>query len=181
MIKRGITYYHPLKEFVTMAVIVENIIKKMINYFGNDVRRINHALKVFGFAKTIASLEGVQSEQMLIITIAAILHDVGIKKAEQHYQSTAGHYQELLGPDVARELLQDQDLAPHIEGRILHLIGHHHSYSQIDAIDFQILVEADFLVNIFEDEMTTVQIIKVKDKYFKTRTGRELLTEMYLK
>ncbi|HOJ79087.1 MAG TPA: HD domain-containing protein [Bacillota bacterium] len=163
-----------------MAVIIENIIKKMIIYFGNDVRRINHALKVFGFAKTIAALEGIQGEQLLTILIAAILHDIGIKKAEQLHHSTAGHYQELLGPDVARDLLQGLDLAPQIEKRILHLIGHHHSYNKIDALDFQILVEADFLVNIFEDEMTPEQIIKIKDNFFKTGTGRELLTEMYL-
>ena len=35
--------------------------------------------------------------------------------------------------------------------RVKYLIAHHHTYDAIDGIDYQILVEADFLVNILED------------------------------
>ena len=35
--------------------------------------------------------------------------------------------------------------------RISYLVGHHHTYTGIDGIDYQILVEADFLVNLYED------------------------------
>lgn len=152
---------------------------KMIRYFGNDLRRINHALKVHGFVRTIAGLEKMFFEELTVLEIASLLHDIGIKEAEKVYQSTAGHYQEMLGPDIARELLSDLSLAEDALNRICYLIGNHHSYTKIDSLDFQILVEADFLVNIFEDQMSKEQIAVIKEKYFKTGTGIELLTVMY--
>ena len=57
--------------------------------------------------------------------------------------------------------------------------GHHHTYNQIDGLDFQILVEADFLVNIFEDKMNVDQIASIRKQYFKTKTGIELLQSVY--
>ena len=152
---------------------------KMIRYFGNDVRRINHALKVHGLVRVIAGLEKLSLPELTVLEIAALLHDIGIKEAERKYQSTAGHYQELLGPDIARELLTDLSLAEDSFERICYLIGHHHSYNQIDGLDFQVLVEADFLVNIFEGQMSKAQIAAIKEKYFKTKTGIGLLTAMY--
>jgi HD superfamily phosphodiesterase len=152
---------------------------KMIQYFGHDVRRINHALKVYGFTKHIATLEKLPPEQLTLLEIAALLHDIGIKEAEKQYQSTAGTYQELLGPDIARELLADLNLSETETERVCYLIGHHHSYHKIDALDFQILVEADFLVNIFEDQMQPAQIENIQSKYFKTATASNLLIGMY--
>ena len=64
--------------------------------------------------------------------------------------------------------------------RIKFLIGNHHSYKNIDKIDFQILVESDFLVNIDEDKIEIENIKVIKDKYFKTNTGTKLLESMYL-
>lgn len=37
--------------------------------------------------------------------------------------------------------------------RICYLIGHHHTYDNIEGLDYQILVEADFLVNLYEDDI----------------------------
>jgi HD superfamily phosphodiesterase len=162
-----------------MDVITEIVALKMIRYFGSDLRRINHALKVHGFVRTIAGLEKMSFEELTILEIASLLHDIGIREAEKKYQSTAGHYQEMLGPGIARELLRDLSLEEDALNRICYLIGNHHSYNKIDGLDFQILVEADFLVNIFEDQMSKEQIIAIKEKYFKTGTGIELLTAMY--
>ena len=38
--------------------------------------------------------------------------------------------------------------------RVCYLVGHHHTYHDIDGADYQILVEADFLVNLYEDEIS---------------------------
>lgn len=162
-----------------MDGITEIVALKMIRYFGSDLRRINHALKVHGFVRTIAGLEKMSFEELTILEIASLLHDIGIKEAEKKYQSTAGHYQEMLGPGIARELLRDLSLEEDALNRICYLIGNHHSYNKIDGLDFQILVEADFLVNIFEDQMGKEQITAIKEKYFKTGTGIELLTAMH--
>ncbi|MDP4089249.1 MAG: HD domain-containing protein [Bacillota bacterium] len=162
-----------------MSIVVSTSISRMINYFEADAPRINHALKVYGFAKSIGELEGLQEEQLETLEIAAVLHDIGIKESERKYSSHAGHYQELEGPPVARELLGDLGLSSEVLNRICFLIGHHHTYTKIDGIDFQILVEADFLVNIFEEGMKKEEIRTVRGKYFKTAAAVRYLEGMY--
>ena len=61
-----------------------------------------------------------------------------------------------------------------------YLVGHHHTYSNIDGIDYQILVEADFLVNIDEDEMTKETTKNVREKIFKTKSGTQMLDNLFL-
>jgi hypothetical protein len=59
------------------------------------------------------------------------------------------------------------------------MIGNHHSYKNIDGLDFQILVEADFLVNIYEDNLDKGAIESIRKKIFKTATGLKILNSMY--
>lgn len=162
------------------TLLVNTVLLKMIDYFNTDVRRINHALKVLTFSKSIGELEGLEEHNLFILELSAILHDIGIKVSERKYNSSAGNYQEIEGPAVANELLNDFNIQQETLDRILFLIGHHHTYSKIDSLDFQILVEADFLVNIFEDNLATNSILNIKTKYFKTKTGIKLLESMYL-
>jgi HD superfamily phosphodiesterase len=158
---------------------VNKIIKLMVSYFGRDVRRVNHALKVHSFAKSIGESEGVDREDQMILEIAAILHDIGIKISEEKYGSSSGKYQELEGPEVARGLIKDIELSEKIKERVFYLIGNHHSYDRIDELDFQILIEADFLVNIYEDSMKEDAVASVKEKYFRTETGSDYIKSLY--
>lgn len=152
----------------------------MIKYNSPDVRRINHAIKVYFFAVNIAEEEACDIDTFNTIVYAAILHDIGIHEAEKKYGSSAGKFQEIEGPSVAKELLKDIELQEEIKNRIFYLIGNHHTYDKIDGIDFQILVEADFLVNIYEDEISRESIKSIKNKIFKTKKGIELLDTLYL-
>ncbi|MDD4484651.1 MAG: HD domain-containing protein [Methanoregula sp.] len=156
------------------------IMNDMIRYFHNDVRRINHALKVYDFARLIAHESGIDKETRLVIKIAALLHDIGIKEAERKYHSSASRYQEEEGPAVARTILEQYHLDEKLVDRVCYIIGNHHTYTKIDGIDFQILVEADFIVNIYEDEMKPEVIQSIKKKIFKTEAGTRLLEGMYL-
>ncbi len=164
-----------------MTLNSDKIIKEMINYFNKDVKRINHALKVYSFCNTIGILEQLNDRELLIVRLSGILHDIGIKEAEKKYNSSAGPYQEKEGPAIAKEIMNKYDIDNDTIERVCYIIGHHHSYNKIDGIDFQILVEADFLVNIYEDEMDKNAITTVSGKYFKTKTGSEILEEMYLR
>ena len=66
---------------------VGNVIYKVIEYFGDDVRRINHFLKVYGYVKMIGECENLDDSMQEILEVTAVLHDVGIKVAEQKYNS----------------------------------------------------------------------------------------------
>ena len=158
--------------------MIAEIILKMIKYFNNDVERISHALKVYGYAKAITAREDLSEEQILVVELAAILHDIGIKEAERKYNSSAGKYQEIEGPHIAQKLMSEI-VSPDLIDRVSFIIGNHHSYNKIDGIDFQILVESDFLVNIDEGKLDTNSIITIKAKYFRTETGRKILSNIY--
>jgi HD superfamily phosphodiesterase len=153
----------------------------MLDYNGNDVKRINHALKVFAFAQNIAKHENCDEYMQTVIEYASILHDIGLHKAEEIYKSGILKYHEDLGPEVAKELIDDLEIEPKIKDRVYFLIGNHHSYKKINGIDFQILVEADFIVNMYEDDYSHEEIEHIKQKIFKTKTGKALLDSMYLK
>ena len=82
---------------------------------------------------------------------------------------------------VTNELVKEayDRMNEEVRDRVRYLIGHHHTYTNIEGTDYRILVEADFLVNIYEDELTADAIETVKEKYFITRKSREILTSLY--
>ncbi|MDP4176660.1 MAG: HD domain-containing protein [Bacteroidota bacterium] len=159
--------------------IQAQLIQSMIQYYSGDPMRIHHFLKVYGFAKTIGELEGLDDETQFILEIASIIHDIGIKVSEEKYGSSNGKYQEKEGPAIAKPILQSLGFSTPVIERVCYLIGHHHSYNDIDGIDFQILVEADFLVNIYEEHIAVSSIPKVEKNIFKTAAGTQFLKQTY--
>jgi len=153
----------------------------MILYNGNDVKRINHSLKVLGYAQAILKGETLNETLKKIILYTAVLHDIGIKESERKYNSSAWNYQEIEGPPVAEKMLLELNVSSDIIERVCFIIGNHHSYDKIDGIDFQILVEADFLVNIYEKGLSLSTIEDIKIDYFKTDPGKRLIDTMFLK
>lgn len=160
---------------------INTILTEMIKYYTGDPKRIQHFIKVYNFAKFIGESENIDSQTQYILETAAVVHDIGIKASEKKYKSTAGKYQELEGPPLAEKLLTRLGYPKQDIERICWLVGHHHTYKNIHEIDYQILVEADFLVNAFEDSMSDKSIQNVCSKLFKTKTGTWLLKTMFLK
>jgi HD superfamily phosphodiesterase len=159
--------------------MVSTILEKMILYFNDDIRRISHALKVYGFSKAIAGGEALSEDLNVIVELAAVLHDIGIKEAERKYHSSAGKYQELEGPPIAAEILSTAGVEPAIRERVCYLIGNHHSYDKIEGLDFQILVEADFIVNIAEEGLSSQVAENIREKYFKTAAGSRIVENLF--
>lgn len=158
---------------------ISDIAAAMIDYFGSDRRRINHFLKVHAYACIIAEQENISGFDYEVISVAALMHDIGIKLSEKKYNSSAGHYQELEGPDEARRLLNSLNADQNLTERVCWLIAHHHTYKDINAIDYQVLVEADFLVNLDEENESTSAVRTVRDKIFKTSAGIKLLNTVF--
>ena len=156
------------------------LINKMIEYEKGCPKRINHFLKVYSFAKLIAQNEKLSDDMMQIVSVASIVHDIGIKISLEKYNSTSGKYQEKEGPVIAQKMLAELGFKQDLIDRVSFLIANHHSYDNIDGIDYQILIEADFLVNIFEDGLSKEQAEHIEERYFKTAYGKKLLETMYL-
>ena len=111
--------------------------------------------------------------------MAALTHDIGIKISEEKYNSSAGKYQEIEGPAIAQKMLKDLQYDKTKIERVCYLIGHHHTYDNIEGLDYQILVEADFLVNLFEGNTDTAHIRATYDNIFRTETGKKICREMF--
>ena len=157
-----------------------NVIHEMILFDRGDARRIQHFLKVYQFAALIGKLEGLSPEQQEILEIAAILHDIGIIPSEKKYGISNGKLQEQEGPAYARELLNRiGGYGQEFIDRVCFLIAHHHTYEGIDGLDWQILLEADFLVNSFEKNMPEEAIKKFRASVFRTKNGIALLNNQY--
>ncbi len=147
---------------------INDVIFAAIEYDKGDPKRIQHFIKVHSFAMEIIYAENIDCKTAEIIETAAILHDIGIHKCEQKYGSCSGKYQEIEGAE--NSLIE----------RVCYLIAHHHTYVNIDSIDWQVLVEADFLVNIYEDNINTAAVKSIIEKFFKTQTGKKLAAILYL-
>lgn len=157
-----------------------NVIHEMVLFDRGDARRIQHFLKVYQFAALIGKLEGLSPENQEILEIAAILHDIGIIPSEKKYGISNGKLQEQEGPDYARELLNRiGGYGQEFIDRVCFLIAHHHTYEGVDGLDWQILLEADFLVNSFEKNMPEDTIKKFRANVFRTRSGIALLNNQY--
>jgi len=158
--------------------ITSKLIHNMMEYFAGDAKRINHFIKVYGFAKTFGELEGLDDKQQLVLETAAITHDIGIKNSEIKYRSSAGYYQEIEGPSEAKILLESMEYSQELMDEVCFIIGHHHTYSAINSLTFQLLVEADFLVNVVEDEVSLEGIHSVEQKVFKSYWGKIFLSNL---
>ena len=159
--------------------MISKLIEKMIEYEKGCPKRINHFLKVSYFAKIIAESENLTEMEKTVLETVTILHDVGIKISLKKYNSSAGKYQELEGPPIAAKILAERDSPKEIIDRVCFLIKNHHTYENIDGIDHQILIEADFIVNIFEEEFDKETVLKIKNNFFKTASGKKLLDTLY--
>ncbi len=168
------------KNLIDYQGIIHQVYQKMIAYYQHDPKRINHFIKVHQYAKLIGIEEGLEPHILFRLELGALLHDIGIKVSEEKYQSSAGKYQEIEGPPLAEELLSSFNLADDLVHRVAYLVGHHHTYDMVDGLDYQILIEADFIVNLYEDNLSKEACLSVKSKYFKTATGKRYMDLLYL-
>lgn len=163
-----------------MANLTIAILNRMKKYFGADARRIRHAKNVLGYARELLKKE--EGDRDIVIA-AAILHDIGIKECERKYNSTSGQLQEQEGPAIARKILEDLKVGQDAIREICQIIASHHSPGEIDTVNFKILWDSDWLVNL-KDEYDIKDRKKLEyiiEKVFLTQTGRIKAKKIYLK
>lgn len=158
---------------------LDDLFMDMIAYYDGDPKRIQHFTKVHSYARLIGIGEELDDASLFILEAAAYTHDIGIRVAEEKYGRCDGKLQEQVGPIIAQKMLSQLGFENYIVERICFLIGHHHTYDNIDGLDYQILVEADFLVNLYEDDAGNRAINKAYKRIFKTETGKKIFRLMF--
>lgn len=160
---------------------IDRLTLEMTEYFSGDPKRIQHFVKVHEFARLIGRCEGLDIKTMYILDTASVVHDIGIKEAEQLYGKgvCGGDLQQQLGPEPARKMLTELDFDSEVIDRVCFLIAHHHTYTGVKGMDWQILLEADFIVNAYEDGLDKNSVRTFRDKVFRTQSGTKLLNDIF--
>ena len=65
--------------------------------------------------------------------------------------------------------------------RVKFLVGHHHTFSDIEGADYQILVEADYIANASENGYDAKNIENFLKRIVKTSAGRQLIESVFLR
>ena len=160
-------------------VPISKIMEEMIATSGGNLHDINHLMKVWGYAHTIGKSEGLDEKTQYILETAAIVHDIACPLCREKYGDTYGELQEKEGGPLAEEFLSELGVDPDVVERVVYLVSHHHTYKDVDGPDYQILLEADFLVNADEEMSSEDTIRAMRKNIFKTESGKKLINTMY--
>lgn len=158
---------------------VSEIVKKMIAYSEGNTHDIAHFMKVYAYARIIGECEGLDADTQTTLEVAAVVHDIACPLCREKYGNTDGPNQEREGAVLAADFLRDTGFSQAFIERIAYLVGHHHTLNQIDGPDYQILIEADYLVNADEGGYEPENIRNMYDTVFRTETGKALLRSIY--
>lgn len=110
-----------------------------------------------------------------------MVHDIACPLCREKYGNTAGKHQELESPPLVEAFFAEMPVQRSAVERISWLVAHHHTYTNVDGPDHQILLEADFLVNAGESGYTRAAIENFRQRVFRTATGTALLDSLYLR
>ena len=158
---------------------ISQIMEKMIAFSNGNIHDIDHFVRVWTYAKTIAELEEIDPETQFILEAAAITHDIACPRCREKYGNTNGKYQEEEGVPLVRAFLSDSGMSvPQID-RVAFLVGHHHTFTAIDGIDWQILIEADYIANAAENGYSREEIKGSIQKIMKTESGIRLIRSVF--
>lgn len=146
----------------------------MMEHDKGHPKLIQHFLKVHAFARLIGEGEKLDEKLLFTLETACIVHDIGILPAKAKHGSGSGKFQEMEGPTEAKEMLEHLGWPADVTKRVLYLVGHHHTYTDIDGADYQIMVEADFLVNLLENQSEPEAQKTAYQKIFRTETGKKI-------
>ena len=165
----------------TNVMTISELLEKMIAYSNGNIHDIDHLIRVWTYAKTIGELEGLDRDTQFILEAAAITHDIACPLCREKYGSTMGRYQEEEGIPLVREFLSGSGMREDEIERVAYLVGHHHTLRGIDGIDYQILIEADYIANASENGYGRENVAGFMDKAAKTDSGRRLMEYVLLR
>ena len=158
---------------------ISQIMEKMIAFSEGNIHDIDHFVRVWNYAKTIAELEGINPDTQYILEVAAITHDIACPLCREKYGNTNGKHQEEEGFLLVKGFLSDSGMTPAQINRVAFLVGHHHTFLGIDGLDWQILIEADYIANATENGYSKENIKNFIKRIMKTESGKRLVQSVF--
>ena len=159
---------------------VSQVMEKMIAFSDGNIHDIDHLIRVWTYAKTIGDLEGLDADTQYVLEVAAITHDIACPLCRRKYGNTNGKHQEEEGARMVRAFLSDCGMSTGQVDRVAYLVGHHHTFRGIDGIDYQILIEADYIANASENGYSRENVMNFMNKIMKTESGKNLVKAVFV-
>ena len=159
--------------------MISRIMEKMIAFSDGNIHDIDHLIRVWTYSKTIGELEGLDAQTQVVLEIAAITHDIACPLCREKYGNTNGKLQEQEGEVMVKDFLADSGMSEDQIKRVTFLVGHHHTFTGIDGIDYQILVEADYIANATENGYSQQNVKNFMQKVMKTESGKRILKSIF--
>lgn len=155
------------------------LIRALMDHFGDDDRRIDHALTVTYWAERILEEEGGDRD---IVLAVGLLHDVGIKPAELEHGYNTGKMQEQYGPPIVRDILTHIGYSTDKIEEACAIVGAHHTPAGVPSPNFAILWDADMIVNLGDEmpDASPEKLSSIIEKSIKTDTGKRLAKQLLI-
>ena len=158
---------------------IAQIMEKMISFSEGNIHDIDHLIRVWAYAKTIGELEGLDANTQYILEVSAITHDIACPLCREKYGNTNGKYQEEEGAPMVKKFLSDCGMNDEQIERVAFLVGHHHTLTDIDGMDHQILIEADYIANASENGYSDENIRSFLRRVCVTPKGAGLIRSIF--
>ena len=158
---------------------ISQIMEKMIAFSDGNLHDIDHYIRVWTYAKLIGEQEGLDPEKQFILEAAAIIYDIACPLCREKYGNTNGKLQESEGEQLAEVFLVDSGLRREQVERVKYLVGHHHTLTDIDGMDHQILIEADYIANASENGYSDENIRNFLRRVCATPKGAGLIRSIF--
>ena len=158
---------------------IAQIMEKMIAYSNGNIHDIDHLIRVWTYAKTIGEQERLDKDTQYILEVAAITHDIACPLCREKYGNTNGKHQEAEGAPLVREFLPFAEMPEEQIDRVAFLVSHHHTFHDIDRMDYQILVEADYIANATENGYSKQNVETFMQKIMKTESCARILKAIF--
>jgi SAM-dependent methyltransferase len=149
------------------------LLRELVRHFGEDVARIDHALRVLDHAEAL--LAETPEADPAVVRAAAVMHDFGIREAERLHGRCDGPLQEKYGPPLARSALERIGLDPARTREVCAIVARHHSPPPRPTVNFRLLYESDWLVNASDSPALMAEAARLESfvgKNFRTPAGR---------
>lgn len=161
------------------GALIAELMAQMVQYSDGNVHDIDHLTRVWAYAKTIGHLEQLDEGTLRVLEAAAIVHDIACPLCREKYGHTAGPLQEREGAVLAADFLKDSGLTTAEVERVSFLVGHHHTFIDVDGADWQILLEADYIANAEENNWPTENIRNFLNTFCRTASGERLIRSIF--
>ena len=148
--------------------MISAVLEKMIAFSDGNIHDIDHLIRVWTYSKMIGELEGLDAQTQLVLEVAAITHDIVCPLCREQK-----------GEAMVRDFLVGTGMSEDQIKRVVYLVGHHHTFTDIDGIDYQILVEADYIANATESGYSNQNVENFMKKIMKTESGKRILKSVF--